>query len=74
MSEIANAADVTREGLYKTFGANGNPQFATILRVIGPWESGLSQNRRGVSRRRMHWSDDQDHQLRKRGDRAQKQL
>lgn len=35
MSEIARAAGVTREGLYKTFGENGNPEFATVLRVIG---------------------------------------
>jgi probable addiction module antidote protein len=26
---------VTREGLYKTLGENGNPEFATILRIIG---------------------------------------
>ncbi|WP_342727346.1 addiction module antidote protein [Bradyrhizobium sp. B097] len=35
MSEIAKAAGVTREGLYKTLGENGNPEFATILRIIG---------------------------------------
>jgi probable addiction module antidote protein len=35
MSEIAKAAGVTREGLYKTLGANGNPEFATVLRIIG---------------------------------------
>jgi probable addiction module antidote protein len=35
MSEIAKAAGVTREGLYKTLGENGNPEFATVLRVIG---------------------------------------
>ena len=35
MSEVAKAAGVTREGLYKTLGENGNPEFATVLRVIG---------------------------------------
>jgi putative addiction module killer protein/probable addiction module antidote protein len=35
MSEIAKAAGVTREGLYKTLGENGNPEFATVLRIIG---------------------------------------
>jgi probable addiction module antidote protein len=35
MSEVAKAAGVTREGLYKTLGAGGNPEFATIMRVIG---------------------------------------
>jgi probable addiction module antidote protein len=35
MGEVAKAAGVTREGLYKTLGENGNPEFATILRVIG---------------------------------------
>lgn len=33
MSEIAKAAGVTREGLYKTLGENGNPEFATTLRL-----------------------------------------
>lgn len=35
MSEVAKAAGVSREGLYKTLGEGGNPEFATILRVIG---------------------------------------
>lgn len=35
MSEVAKAAGVTREGLYKTLCENGNPEFATILRIIG---------------------------------------
>jgi probable addiction module antidote protein/putative addiction module killer protein len=34
MSVVAKAAGVTREGLYKTLGENGNPEFATVLRVI----------------------------------------
>ena len=35
MSEVAKAAGVTREGLYKTLGASGNPEFSTVMRVIG---------------------------------------
>jgi len=35
MSVVAKAAGVTKEGLYKTLGENGNPEFATVLRVIG---------------------------------------
>jgi probable addiction module antidote protein len=34
MSEVAKAAGVTREGLYKTLGASGNPEFSTVMRVI----------------------------------------
>ncbi len=32
---IARAAGVTREGLYKTLGDSGNPEFATVMKVIG---------------------------------------
>lgn len=34
MSEVAKAAGVTREGLYKTLGEDGNPEFATVMKVI----------------------------------------
>ena len=34
MSQVAEAAGVTRQGLYKTLGENGNPEFATVLRII----------------------------------------
>lgn len=34
MSAVAKAAGVTREGLYKTLGETGNPEFATVLKVI----------------------------------------
>src|ERR1700730_11152129 len=33
MSVVAKAAGVTREGLYKTLGENGNPEVATVLRL-----------------------------------------
>ena len=35
MSAVAKAAGVTRERLDKTLGENGNPEFATVLRIIG---------------------------------------
>ena len=34
MTVVAKAAGVTREGLYKTLGENGNPEFATVLRIM----------------------------------------
>jgi putative addiction module killer protein/probable addiction module antidote protein len=34
MSQIAKEAGLSRESLYKALGAEGNPEFGTILRVI----------------------------------------
>jgi probable addiction module antidote protein len=34
MSEIAGAAGLGRESLYKALSQNGNPEFGTILRVV----------------------------------------
>lgn len=34
MSEIAREAGVTREGLYKSLSADGNPSFWTVNRVL----------------------------------------
>ena len=33
MSGIAREAGMTREGLYKALSADGNPSFATVLRI-----------------------------------------
>ncbi len=33
-SEIARASGLSRESLYKALGADGNPEFATVLRVL----------------------------------------
>jgi len=33
MSQLARDAGLTREGLYKALSAEGNPSFATILKV-----------------------------------------
>ena len=34
MSGLAREVGMTREGLYKVLSENGNPSFATILRII----------------------------------------
>jgi probable addiction module antidote protein len=34
MAEIAKAADLNRESLYKALGTTGNPEFATVIRVL----------------------------------------
>jgi probable addiction module antidote protein len=34
MSQIAKDAGLSRESLYKALGADGNPEFGTILRVL----------------------------------------
>jgi probable addiction module antidote protein len=34
MSRVARAAGISREGLYKALSSEGNPEFATILKVI----------------------------------------
>jgi probable addiction module antidote protein len=33
MSQVARDAGLSRESLYKALGANGNPSFATVLKV-----------------------------------------
>ena len=35
MTQIAQAAGLSRESLYKSLSPDGNPEFATVLRVIG---------------------------------------
>jgi probable addiction module antidote protein len=34
MSEVAKEAGVSRESLYRALRADGNPEFATVLRVV----------------------------------------
>lgn len=34
MSEIAKNAGLNRESLYKALGENGNPGFATVMRIV----------------------------------------
>ena len=54
MSEIAKKAGLGRESLYKTLSLDGNPEFATVLKVLralgvrlhaGAVESGMSPSR-----------------------------
>ena len=33
MSQLAREIGMTREGLYKSLGENGNPSFATVMRI-----------------------------------------
>ena len=33
MSQLASEVGMTREGLYKALGENGNPTFATVMRI-----------------------------------------
>lgn len=33
MSQLAREIAMTREGLYKSLGENGNPSFATVMRI-----------------------------------------
>jgi len=35
MSQIAREAGLGRESLYKALSAEGNPEFATIMKVVG---------------------------------------
>jgi probable addiction module antidote protein len=35
MTQTARDAGMTREGLYKALSAQGNPSFATVLKVLG---------------------------------------
>lgn len=34
MQSVAESAESTRAGLYKALSAQGNPEFATVLRVV----------------------------------------
>jgi probable addiction module antidote protein len=35
MSEIAKNAGLNRESLYKALGETGNPEFSTVMRILG---------------------------------------
>jgi probable addiction module antidote protein len=34
MSQLARDTGISREGLYRALGADGNPEFSTVLKVI----------------------------------------
>jgi probable addiction module antidote protein len=42
MSEVASKTGLSRESLYRALSADGNPEFATILRVVQALELRLS--------------------------------
>ena len=42
MSEVAKAADLNRESLYKALGESGNPEFGTVMRVLNALGLALS--------------------------------
>jgi probable addiction module antidote protein len=56
MGGIAKSAGLNRESLYKALGAAGNPEFATIMRIVRALGLKLSARpaaqRRGAKRRR----------------------
>ena len=42
MSRISKELGVTREGLYKSFSAGGNPSFTTVINVLDSLGFGVS--------------------------------
>ena len=42
MSQLARDTGLTREGIYKALSGEGNPSFATVLKVAGALGFGLS--------------------------------
>lgn len=46
MSQVAKEAGLSRESLYRALSANGNPSFATVLRVAARSASGSTLSRR----------------------------
>lgn len=51
MGAIAKNAGLNRESLYKALGENGNPEFATVMRIVRAL--GLTLSARAVATRRM---------------------
>ena len=58
MSEIAKSAGLNRESLYKALGEAGNPEFGTVMRIVGalgltlsarPTTGGQTSKRRKVA-------------------------
>ena len=63
MNEVARAAGLGRESLYKALSAGGNPELGTVLRVIAAlglelrvaprsWRQGTGAAEAGTDRRR----------------------
>ncbi len=52
MGEIAKNAGLNRESLYKALGESGNPEFATVMRIVRALGLTLSARSVEVSKRR----------------------
>jgi probable addiction module antidote protein len=50
MSEIAKHAGLNRESLYKALGESGNPEFATVMRIVRALGLTLSVHPAGTAR------------------------
>ena len=48
MSQLARAAGLTREGLYKALAPGGNPEFSTILKIMKALGLSFHQVQRGA--------------------------
>ena len=51
MAEIATAADLNRESLYRALGETGNPEFGTVMRVLQALGLTLSARPAGKKKR-----------------------
>lgn len=56
MTQVAAEAGLGRESLYKALSTNGNPSFATILRVLQALGLGLYPAQRTISEPSLHSS------------------
>ena len=51
MGEVAKNAGLNRESLYKTLGETGNPEFGTVMRIVGALGLTLSAHPKKPTRR-----------------------
>lgn len=51
MSEVAKTAGLNRESLYKALGETGNPEFGTVMRIVGALGLTLSAHAKKPARR-----------------------
>jgi len=51
MAEVAKAADLNRQSLYKALGETGNPEFSTVMRLLDAMGMTLSARPVQVKRR-----------------------
>lgn len=46
MSQLADKTGLQRQGLYRALSNEGNPEFATVLKVLDAWGFDLAPTRR----------------------------